>query len=337
LQRELDAEVSKQRSAVQSEASGMWSRVSVMADGGSEAGRQALEVFIAEYGEKSVEIGGSSYPVEIPEVAEAETWLSRYDGGGASSGASGAKWTGASGYEMVRVSAGSFTMGSPSSEADRGSDEIQHQVRLSRDYYVGVYEVTQGLWQEVMGENPSEFSSCGSTCPVEQVSWLDSVAFANALSEREGLEACYQISGESVSWPRGLDCSGYRLPTEAEWEYAARAGGSHLYSGSNELDAVGWYSSNSGSKTHPVGQKQANAWGLYDMSGNVYEWTWDWSGDYASTNATDPAGPNTGADRVIRGGSCHYNPRFARLAYRYEYSPSIRLNDLGLRLLRGSP
>ena len=246
-------------------------------------------------------------------------------------------WTGPPGYEMVWIPAGSFTMGSPSSEPGRDDDEVQHEVRLTRGFWMGTTEVTQGLWQSVTGSNPSYFSNCGANCPVEQVSWYDAVKFANALSEREGLEACYVVNGERVSWPRGFECEGYRLPTEAEWEYAGRAGEGYLYAGSNELDSVAWTLGNSGEQTHPVAQKRPNGWGLYDMTGNVWEWTWDWYGSYANTDATDPVGPNTGSDRVGRGGSWNDDPRDARLADRGRSTPSVRLFNLGLRLLRSSP
>ena len=184
-------------------------------------------------------------------------------------------WVGDSGYEMVWVEPGSFMMGSPSSEPDRGDDEVQHRVELTEGFYVGMFEVTQGLWSSVMGSNPSFFNSCGSTCPVEQVSWCDAVIFANELSRRDGLtptyllppdfsasmsyDACRSKSG-LVSWDRSAD--GYRLLTESEWEYSARAGGTHRYAGSDDVNSVAWYSSNNGDSTHPVGQKSPNAWGF---------------------------------------------------------------------------
>jgi sulfatase modifying factor 1 len=240
-----------------------------------------------------------------------------------------------SGYEMVLVPSGTFTMGS----SEGGGDETPHEVTISRSFWVGKTEVTQGLYKQVRGENPSGFSSCGDSCPVEQVSWFDAVTFANKLSELEGLEACYVISGESVSWPRGLSCMGYRLPTEAEWEYAAGAGQSTTYAGSNELDEVGWYGDNSGMKTHPVAQKRANAWGLYDMSGNVWEWTWDWydSSYYQSSSNVDPVGPNGGSSRVGRGGGWGSVASYARVADRNVSAPSRRDDSLGFRLSRSNP
>ncbi|MCK6502243.1 formylglycine-generating enzyme family protein [Myxococcota bacterium] len=212
-----------------------------------------------------------------------------------------------------------------------------HRVTLMRSYLLGETEVTQGQWLAVMGSNPSHFSSCGSDCPVEKVSWLDAVAFANALSKKEGLEACYVVSGETASWPKGAACTGYRLPTEAEWEYAARAGKDSRYSGGSELGAVGWFSDNPYGKTHRVAQKQANAWGLFDMSGNVCEWSWDWHGAYSASALTDPVGASDGRFRVYRGGSWFDSARYARLAYRGWVYPGYRYNYLGLRLARSIP
>ena len=153
--------------------------------------------------------------------------------------------------------------------------------------------MTQGLWQAVMGKNPSVCDDegvdlCEADFPVQQVSWYDAARFANALSAKEGLESCYRFGGNEAPWPAGLACKGYRLPTEAEWEYAARAGKSTLYAGGNDADAVAWTRSNAGGKPHRVGTKAANDGGLQDMSGNVREWTWDVKGDYPSGSGTDP-------------------------------------------------
>jgi formylglycine-generating enzyme required for sulfatase activity len=226
----------------------------------------------------------------------------------------------------VRIAPGTFSMGSPPGEEGRDDDESQHSVTITRAYCMKATEVTQGEWQSVMGSNPSYFTDCGANCPVEQVSWEDAVGYANALSRREGLPECY--AGSTFA---GLACKGYRLPTEAEWEYAARAGTTGSRYGN--LDSVAWYDENSGSGTHPVGQKQPNAWGLYDMLGNVREWTGDWYAAYAGS-ASDPLGAGAGSLRVLRGGSCLYDARFARAAYRSSDAPAYRSGDLGFRLVR---
>jgi sulfatase modifying factor 1 len=184
----------------------------------------------------------------------------------------------------------------------------------------------------VMGSNPSKFTACGADCPVEHVSWCDAVVFANKLSSLEGLTPAYgNVSNcDAVTWNRSAN--GYRLPTEAEWEYAARAGTRTPYAG-GELDAVGWYAGNSGNTTHPVAQKLANAEGLYDMSGNVWEWTWDVYGAYGGL-VTDPTGASAGPGRVRRGGSWSDAPAKARAKFRGRLSPGNRLDSLGLRLAR---
>ena len=187
--------------------------------------------------------------------------------------------------DMIRVEAGTFTMGATTEMKDPWDDEKPtHQVTLTNDYYIGKYEVTQALWKAVMGKNPSNFK--GDNLPVEEVSWNDCQKFISKLNS---------ITGKT-----------FRLPTEAEWEYAARGGKKsrgYQYSGSNNLSDVAWYTDNSGSKTHTVGSKQANELGIYDMSGNVYEWCQDWKGSYSSSSQVNPTGDNSGSIRVNRGGS----------------------------------
>ena len=229
----------------------------------------------------------------------------------------------------VRIAPGTFTMGSPESEEGRFDEEIQHSVTITRAYCMKATEVTQGEWQAGTGSNPSEFKNCGASCPVENVDWDDAVGYANALSRREGLPECY--SGLTFT---GLGCRGYRLPTEAEWEYAARAGTTGATYG--KLEIVAWYRDNAGETTHPVGQKQPNAFGLYDMLGNV----WEWTGDHPKKDSgavTDPTGPATGSSRVFRGGSWYTYARYARAALRGNDAPGARSSVLGFRLSRTAP
>ena len=283
-----------------------------------------LEAFVKKYSGAKVRVDDLEQAVVVPGLAKVQAKL-----GGASSGG-----TNSVGMKFVAIAAGSFKMGSPSSEKDRRSDERQHRVRLSKPFLMGMTEVTQGQWRAVMGNNPSHFSSCGADCPVETVSWFDAVKFANALSKKEGLRAAYRISGKTVRWDKSAN--GYRLPTEAEWEYAARGGQSHLYSGSSTLNAVGWSYENSGHKTRKVAGKRANAWGLYDMSGNVYEWCWDWYGKYRGSG-TNPIGAQSGDKRVLRGGSWNETPAYARVTDRDWDTPDLCGSILGLRLVRTNP
>ena len=240
---------------------------------------------------------------------------------------------------FVTIPAGSFTMGSPPNEPGRGSDESpQHVVTVSRAFLLQTTEVTQDEWISVMGSNPSRFSSCGG-CPVENVSWLDAVAYLNRLSQREGLpEVCYP-NGDGSGFV-GVSCAGYRLPTEAEWAYATRTGTTTAYwSGDSESDLarVGWYRGNAGLAPHPVGLKPPNAWGLYDVHGNVWEWVHDWYGEYGSGSVTDPTGPATGSSRAYRGGSWTFDAQDCRSAARYWGRPDYHGNDLGFRAARSIP
>jgi formylglycine-generating enzyme required for sulfatase activity len=244
--------------------------------------------------------------------------------------------TGKCGVEMVLVKGGTFQMGSTEGDSD---EKPVHSVTVN-NFYISKYEVSQALYQEVMGTNPSYFS--GDNLPVEEVSWYDAVEFCNALSQKEGLTPVYTISGTSVSWNQ--NANGYRLPTEAEWEYAAGGGSSNRtkWAGTNSESRLGnyaWYDSNSGNKTHPVGTKQPNSLGLYDMSGNVWEWCWDWhdSDYYSSSPSTNPAGPYSGSSRVLRGGSWGLNAPSCRVANRYNDYPSYRDSNLGFRILRNVP
>jgi peptidyl-prolyl cis-trans isomerase A (cyclophilin A) len=220
-------------------------------------------------------------------------------------------------------------MGSPAGEGGRDSDEVQHKVTITRGFWLKTTEVTQGEWIAMMGSNPSHFEGCGANCPVDNVSWSDAVAYCNKLSERDNLQQCYV--GERFVGP---GCTGYRLPTESEWEYAARAGTTGARHG--ELEAVAWHAQNSSATTHPVGQKLANAWGLYDMLGNVWEWTNDWKGVYPSS-ATDPVGPDWGWGRIVRGGCWYDGAALVRSASRFDYEPGFRNVVLGFRPARSVP
>jgi formylglycine-generating enzyme required for sulfatase activity len=252
--------------------------------------------------------------------------------------------------EMVWIPAGTFTMGTPETESDRGSSETQHQVTLTQGFYMGKYQVTQERYQAVMGTNPSNFTNAVSpetstaNRPVEQVSWYDAVEFCNKLSEQEGLTPVYTITGRTPATGYPITAAtvtpdwgknGYRLPTEAQWEYACRAGTETAYNtGATISDSTGWYTNNSGGRTHSVGEKPANVWGLYDMHGNVWEWCWDWYGTYDSGVQNDPTGAVSGNSRVLRGGSWNDNGQYLRSAFRGDDYPSIRAYDFGFRLVR---
>jgi len=203
------------------------------------------------------------------------------------------------------------------------------EVLLTRGFLMEKTPVTQAQWLAVMGSNPSTFKGTG--LPVENVSWLDAISYCNAMSKASGLDAAYLVNGDKVSW-KGLDCAGFRLPTEAEWEYACRAGTTGDRYG--ELDAIAWYSGNSGGKTHPVGRKQPNDVKLYDMLGNVWEWCWDWYDNYPSGLVKDPIGPESGSYRVLRGGSWGSDAEIASASNRRSWPPGYRIGDLGFRLAR---
>ena len=220
-------------------------------------------------------------------------------------------------FNMRWCPPGSFTMGSPASEQGRDTDETQHAVTLTQGFWMGETEVTQALWREVMGGNPANAKTDGSH-PVEQVSWNNCLEFIGRLNARP--EA--QDAGQTFSFP-----------TEAQWEYACRAGTTGPYGGTGSLDDMGWYASNSGGKTHPVAQKKPNDWGLYDMHGNIWEWCSDWFGDYPKEAQTDPRGPASGVLRVARGGSWIHPARGCRSAFREWYAPGDRDGSLGLRLV----
>ena len=216
--------------------------------------------------------------------------------------------------ETVEVQAGAFLMGASE----------RKEVILSRSFHMMTTPVTQKLYEFVMKENPSHFK--GAKLPVECVSWFNTIAFSNTLSEMQGLDPVYYIERDSVKELE--EANGWRLPTEAEWEYAARAGADELYAGGNELALVGWYWDNSDFRTHEVAMKRANSWGLYDMSGNVWEWCWDWYQEPASERGEHQ---NT---RIRRGGSWLNYTRDAQVGSRNDLNPERKNRALGFRLCR---
>ena len=234
--------------------------------------------------------------------------------------------------EMVRITGGTFLMGSPENEWGRSRNEGPQRLVTVSSFYIGRFPITQAEFQEVMGRNPSSFR--GPNLPVEQVSWFDAIEFANRLSIRAGLTPVYTINGNTVIWNR--EANGYRLPTEAEWEFACRAGTQTPFSNGAAIGEVGWHSGNSRGRTHPVGQKQPNAWGLYDMHGNVLEWCWDWYGTFPAEAQIDPQGPASGIGRVYRGGSWRFEAHQTRSAFRFRNNPHLRTNFVGFRLARNA-
>jgi formylglycine-generating enzyme required for sulfatase activity len=211
--------------------------------------------------------------------------------------------------ELVWIPSGTFLMGSLDGEED---ERRLTTVKISRGFWLGKYEVTQGQWQEVMGSNPSGFRDAGPSSPVENVTWIEAMEFCHRLSERVGVKG---------RLPPGYE---FRLPTEAEWEYACRVGTHDVRSTSAGLEEVAWYDGNSQGRTHLVGQKKPNPWGLHDMLGNVWEWCWDWYAAYPGGEVLDPAGPEEGRVRVVRGGSWEKPASKARPTSRGEHPPDGR-------------
>jgi formylglycine-generating enzyme required for sulfatase activity len=269
-------------------------------------------------------------------------------------GAEGGALTVPGTWVLIDVSGTPFTMGSPVTEVGRQTDEVEHAVTLTRNFYMMTTEITQQQFQAEMGYNPSSFSGCGFDCPVEDLNRHEVAAYANSLSALEGLGECYSCTGTapaivcspSGSYASPYDCPGYRLPTEAEWEYAARGGTTTAtYAGdllvstgvSTTLQPIAWYGENASNRTHPVGTKMANAYGLYDMLGNVGEWCHDWYAAYPGGAETDPAGPPSGDRCVPRGGSWSGFARNARAADRNYLPPGFRNTGIGGRIVRSSP
>jgi formylglycine-generating enzyme required for sulfatase activity len=220
----------------------------------------------------------------------------------------------AAGMKFVHIPAGSFLMGSPEGESKRGRDELEHRVTITKDFWIGQFEVTQAEWTKILGRNPSYHKGCGEKCPVESVTWLEIQNFLSALTARS-------------------DGSRYRLPSEAEWEYVCRAGTATPFQTGAILDIKqARFDASDGPVA--VGSYRPNSWGVFDMHGNVWEWTKDWYGSYDVTRAVDPAGPGVGDKKVIRGGSWYFGADSARCALRYTHSPGDRGFSLGFRVVR---
>ena len=258
---------------------------------------------------------------------------------------------------FVSIKAGSFVMGSTDQEQARYTNERVHKVTLTRSFEISAHEVTQAQFEALMGYNPSHFGECAK-CPVESVSWHEVLAYTNALSTKAGLTACYSCAGAKAEvkcevaaafqGAKIYDCPGYRLPTDAEWEYAYRAGTTTpYYNGDSDPDtrvsclkadpvagAIGWYCNNANKRTHEVGQKKPNAWGLYDMAGNVWEWCHDEYLAVLDKDQVDPWGIPNSPMRVVRGGAWRYPSRGMRAACRAWYKPYYRGDRHGFRPAR---
>jgi formylglycine-generating enzyme required for sulfatase activity len=236
----------------------------------------------------------------------------------------------------VRVAPGSFTIGCTQAQTPFCEQEEEgptHEVTLTRGFFMGKKEVTQADFETRMGFNPSENPNC-DTCPVEQVRFDQAMMFANAKSQSDGLALCYRCPEDQCTPVDAfLDCRGYRLPTNAEWEWAARASTDLLFSGSDNAFDVAWTAHSSTGNTQPVGELLANDWGLFDLSGNVWEMVNDWYSPYASSPQTDPLGPEGGALRTLRGGAWNLDPEHARVSNRWDYLEDAG-NNVGFRLVR---
>lgn len=236
--------------------------------------------------------------------------------------------------EMILIPEGKFSMGAYSGTPDvMILEKPLHDVVLTSSFWVSETVVTQSLFKSIVGRNPSYFK--GEERPVEMVTWYDAIQFCNALSIREGLQPCYEINSqyrEKVHWKR--PSNGYRLLTEAEWEYIAKAESSALFAGGNIAKRLAWFDKNSGDETHPVKGKAPNRWGFYDLNGNVWEWCWDWFGAYPDSRETDPIGTSEGKGRIFRGGSFRVEVGHMRLSYRAGELPHKKMDGVGFRLAR---
>ena len=324
-QRTFEVEVEKlmneQVSAIRIEASKAWKEVRRFAqDRADDPAKVAVYAFLREYEDKEINVRGQKMLVDIPEVSQARSLLLQL------------ATPSVLGTDFAWIKDGSFLMGNANGAADAS---IVRTIKLTHSFYISTTEIPQKLYQAILNENPSSVKA--DALPVTNVSWYDAVRFANALSAYEGFEECYQIKGEEVLFPKGVDCLGYRLPTEAEWEYAARAKSKYVFSGGNRLSKLAWTVDNSGDESHYIGQKLPNAFGLYDMSGNVWEWCWDQYDTYDPSQTIDPLGAQDGQYRVRRGGSYQQEVNYARVDTRYSVHPNYRSPEQGFRLVRTAP
>ena len=296
-----------------------WTNAAATAAAGGPEGERALLSFLSEHGRAvTVKVGEQEALVAVARNEDAAARFQTFD-----------LVTGFA-YPMTRVDRGQFWMGSPPDEPGRGSDERRHLVTLSQPFAIGITEVSQELYKAVMETNPSGFKDDDN--PVERVTWYDALDFCNRLSTLEGYEPVYSRSGDrgqQVHWD--ASANGYRLPTEAEWEYAARAGSDTLYAGSNDPADVAQISRPSPAD---IGQKLPNAWGLLDMSGNVREWVWDGYENYPGSQVLNPTGPESAPERVFRGGSYEAPADVARVANRSHHQPDARSKNVGFRVAR---
>ena len=317
--------------------------IGVLSDASTDSTSDDTEASAVDLGEA----GSDSEAVDGPSV----------DGGELGADSSNATFSPDCIGDLCFVPKGQFLMGSPEDEAGRKRDEAQTAVELTQGFFIGRFEVTQADWADVASgrddwnSQPAHFEECGSDCPVESINWWETLHYLNARSEKEGLQPCYVISScdevrvgdgrtcgavavqnaEAVLVESPYECEGYRLPTEAEWEYAYRAGSmTAFYNGDISqttcgydavLDSIGWYCGNSDLTTHPVGEKLPNALGLFDMAGNVFEWCWD---DY-------------GPFKSLRGGDWHFYAKGGRAAYRFGNSSDSRTPHYGFRVVRTAP
>ncbi len=278
---------------------GVWNRLEWSPRLGSDASWQLVEEFLMTTNGVVVALEVSGVATRFYRATEAQPPV----------GPAGFVW----------IASGVFEMGSPPDEADRDSDEVQHRVRITSGFWMSDHETTQAEFEAVMERNPSYFE--GSNHPVETVTWADATEYCQRLTAKESGTGKF-----GVGW-------GYRLPTEAEWEYAYRAGTTSAIPG--EADAIAWTSSNSDNQTHEVRTKQANPWGLYDMGGNVWEWCSDWYDEYPIVEAMNPGGALEGSWRVVRGGSWFFDEADCRAAYRRCFVPGFRFYALGFRPVLG--